>query len=68
MNFLVPEEQLAAIQEPMRNGELNVNATIPGNPGKSSIGRLNYPEGTFVVPFCTPSSRAKASSRAMSHW
>ena len=42
VNLLVPEEQLPAIQQQMRNGELNVNATIPGNPGKSSIGKLLF--------------------------
>lgn len=42
VDFLVPEEQLPVIQEQMRNGELNVNATIPGNPGKSSTGKLLF--------------------------
>src|SRR6266567_1732690 len=42
VDFLVPEEQLPAIQERMRNGELNVNAMIPGDHGKSSIGKLLF--------------------------
>jgi len=42
VDFLVPEEQLPAIQERMKNGELNVNAMIPGNPGRSSMGKLLF--------------------------
>src|SRR5437773_1815233 len=38
VDFLVPEEQLPAIQERVRNGESNVNAMIPGGHGKSSLG------------------------------
>src|SRR5206468_11083206 len=46
VDFLVPEEQLPAIQERMRNGELNVNAIIPGEHGKSSIGKLLFVDNT----------------------
>src|SRR5437667_6586907 len=42
VDFLVPEDQLPAIREEMKNGELNVNATIPGNAGKSSTGKLLF--------------------------
>ena len=42
VDFLVPEEQLPAIQERMRNGELSVNEMIPENPGKSSTGKLLF--------------------------
>jgi hypothetical protein len=42
VDFLVPEEQLPAIQERMRNGELSVNATIPGNSSRSSTGKLLF--------------------------
>src|SRR6185369_12683388 len=41
-DFLVPEEQLPAIQEQMKNGQLNVNAMIPGKPGKSAPGKLLF--------------------------
>ena len=41
-DFLVPEEQLAAIQARMRDGELNVTTMSPGNPGKSSTGKLLF--------------------------
>ena len=33
VDFLVPEEQLPALQERMKNGVLDVTATIPGKPG-----------------------------------
>src|SRR5437667_4059255 len=42
VDFLVPEEQLPVIQERMRNGELNVNAMIPGDHGKSATGKLLF--------------------------
>ena len=42
VDFLVPEQQLPAIREQMKNGELSVSAIIPGNPGKSSTGRLLF--------------------------
>jgi multidrug efflux system membrane fusion protein len=42
VDFLVREEQLPAIQERMRNGELNVTAMIPGNPSKSATGKLLF--------------------------
>src|SRR5439155_11700206 len=42
VDFLVPEEQLPAIQERMRNGELNVTAMMPGNPTQSATGKLLF--------------------------
>jgi len=42
IDFFVPEEQLPAIQERMRNGELNVNAMLPGNPTQSATGKLLF--------------------------
>jgi len=42
VDFLVPEGQLPAIQERMRNGELKVTAMTPGNPAKSATGRLLF--------------------------
>lgn len=42
VDFLVPEEQLPAIQEEMRNGRLEVTAMIPGNPGQSASGKLLF--------------------------
>jgi len=42
VDFLVPEDQLPAIREEMKNGELNVNATIPGNASNSSTGKLLF--------------------------
>src|SRR5439155_11131769 len=39
VDFLVPEEQLPAIQERMRNGELNVTAMMPGNPTQSATAK-----------------------------
>jgi len=42
VDFSVPEEQLPAIQERMRNGELNVTAMMPGNPTKSATGKLLF--------------------------
>jgi len=41
-DFSVPEEQLPAIQERMRNGELNVTAMMPGNPTLSATGKLLF--------------------------
>ena len=42
VDFSVPEEQLPAIQEQMKNGQLNVNAMIPGTSGKSATGKLLF--------------------------
>jgi multidrug efflux system membrane fusion protein len=42
VDFAVPEGQLPAIQERMRNGELNVNAMLPGNPTQSATGKLLF--------------------------
>src|SRR5437870_10639892 len=42
VDFSVPEEQVPAIQERMRNGELNVTAMIPGNLAKSATGKLLF--------------------------
>jgi multidrug efflux system membrane fusion protein len=42
VDFLVPEEQLPAIQARMQDGEVNVTTTSPGNPGKPSSGKLLF--------------------------
>ena len=57
VDFLVPEDQLPTIQEQMKNGQLNVNATIPGNPGKSPTRKLLFVDNaanteTAMVALC----------------
>ena len=68
VDFLVPEEQLPAIQERMRNGELNVNAMIPGNPGRSSMGKLLFVDNNADTDTSMVALRARFANDDETLW
>ena len=68
VDFLVPEEQLPAIQERMRNGELNVNAMIPGNPGRSSMGKLLFVDNSADTDTSMVALRARFANDDETLW
>jgi len=68
VDFLVPEEQLPAIQERMRNGELNVNAMIPGGHGKSSVGKLLFVDNTADTQTAMVAVRARFANDDEALW
>jgi multidrug efflux system membrane fusion protein len=68
MDFLVPEEQLPAIQERIKNGELNVTAMIPGNAGKSSVGKLLFVDNTADTATAMVAVRARFANDDEALW
>lgn len=67
-DFLVPEEELPAIQERMTNGELNVTAVIPGRPGKSSTGKLLFIDNTADPETAMVALRARFANDDEALW
>jgi multidrug efflux system membrane fusion protein len=67
-DFLVPEEQLPALQERLKNGVLDVTATIPGNPGKSATGRLLFVDNVADTETAMVSVRARFANDDESLW
>jgi multidrug efflux system membrane fusion protein len=68
VDFLVPEEQLPALQERLKNGVLDVTATIPGNPGKSATGRLLFVDNVADTETAMVSVRARFANDDESLW
>ena len=68
VDFLVPEEQLLAIRERMRNGELNVNAMIPGNPGRYCMGKLLFVDNSADTDTSMVALRARFANDDETLW
>jgi multidrug efflux system membrane fusion protein len=68
VDFLVPEEQLPAIQERMKSGELNVNAMIRGNPGKAATGKLLFVDNTVDTETAMVAVRARFANDDETLW
>jgi multidrug efflux system membrane fusion protein len=68
VDFLVPEEQLPALQERLKNGALDVTATIPGNPGKSATGRLLFVDNLADTETAMVSVRARFANDDETLW
>ena len=68
VDFLVTEEQLPAIQQRMRNGALNVIAMVPGDHGKSSIGKLLFVDNTADTQTAMVAVRARFANDDESLW
>lgn len=68
VDFLVPEEQLPAIQEEMKSGDLSVKAAIPGNPGKRSTGKLLFIDNTADPETAMVSLRARFDNDDEALW
>jgi len=68
VDFLVPEEQLSALQERMKNGEIQVTTTIPGNPGKSATGKLLFVDNVADTETAMVSVRARFANDDETLW
>jgi len=68
VDFSVPEEQLPAIRERMRNGELNVTAMMPGDHGKSSVGNLLFVDNTADTQTAMVAVRARFANDDEALW
>jgi multidrug efflux system membrane fusion protein len=68
VDFLVPEEQLPAIQERMKNGEIQVTTTIPGNPGKAATGKLLVVDNVADTETAMVSVRARFANDDETLW
>lgn len=68
VDFLVPEEQLPPLQERLKNGVLDVTATIPGNPGKSATGRLLFVDNVADTETAMVSVRARFANDDETLW
>jgi len=68
VDFLVPEEQLPAIQEQMRNGALNVTAMIPRNPAKSAAGKLLFVDNSADTETAKVALRARFANDDEALW
>jgi multidrug efflux system membrane fusion protein len=68
VDFLVPEEQLPAIQERMKSGVLGVTAMIPGNLGKSATGKLLFVDNVADTETAMVSVRARFANDDESLW
>jgi len=68
VDFSVPEEQLPAIQERMRDGELNVTAMIPGNPAKSAAGKLLFIDNAADTETAMVALRARFANDDETLW
>jgi len=68
VDFLVPEEQLLALQERMKNGVLDVTAMIPGNLGKSATGKLLFVDNVADTETAMVSVRARFANDDETLW